>query len=372
MATFLLLVFGFYFLLLFFLWMGWQRVIHLDNRTPARRIFISVVVAMRNEKRNLERLINSFSEQSYDPHDFEVILVDDHSTDGSLQDAEKQQRQLPLTLALLEGAYGKKAALTKGILLARGDVIATTDADCVVPPHWLEKINEGFQEKGTNMLIGGVMLRNGKSAFDKLQSVEFASVIGTGLALAALRKPTMCNGANLSFRKKIFNEVDGYVGNERIASGDDEFLMRKIAAKYSESIKVLSGDPVLTTSQTSWRDFIQQRLRWASKWKSNSSLFARLLAVFIFSVQLFWLVLLPLIAFNLSAVWITLFILKILAELIFLTGVCHFLKVKFHLGAFVVLQFLYPFYVLYIGILSQVKDHEWKGRKAADYVSVRQ
>jgi cellulose synthase/poly-beta-1,6-N-acetylglucosamine synthase-like glycosyltransferase len=214
------------------------------------------------------------------------------------------------------------------------------------------------------MLIGTVALCNEYNFFAQLQSIEFSSVIGTSIATCSLGKPTMCNGANLSFRKKIFDEVNGYAGNEHIVSGDDEFLMRKILAKYPKSISVLNPkeNVVITQPQTSLKGFIQQRLRWASKWKINSSLTAKLFAVFIFTVQFSWLLFLTTMVFDFHSIGLSILFLKIIIDLLFLSTVCRSLKMKFHLIAFIALQFLYPVYVLYIGIFSQLRKYQWKGR----------
>jgi cellulose synthase/poly-beta-1,6-N-acetylglucosamine synthase-like glycosyltransferase len=368
MVIYFAIVFGFYFLLLLALWVGWRKAVNgkTKSKSKSKSIFISVVIAMRNEKQNLEKLLQSFSTQNYSQKDFEIIIVDDHSTDDSIKEVENWSAQLSsLTiLSLNQNQTGKKAALTFGISQAKGEVIAMTDADCVLPKNWLGKIHEGFQDENTNMLVGAVALQDENQLFSQLQSLELASVIGTGMALAALGKPTMCNGANLSFRKKIFEQVNGYVGNEHIASGDDEFLMRKIQYNYPNSIHVLNPNEsvVNTNPQASVRSFIQQRIRWASKWKINSSLFARLLAVFMVVVQISWLAIILMLILNKSMVIISIVGLKLTIDYIFLSNICHSLKIQFNFFVFGCLQFVYPIYVLFIGIFSQVMSHEWKGR----------
>ncbi len=359
MTIYFIVVFGIYFLLLMTLWIGWKKA-------SRKNVFISIVIAMRDEKENLKNLFQSLSALDYEAADFEIILVDDHSRDHSLEEAKKWLTRFPsLTIVSLdEQQSGKKAALTFGISLAKGEVIATTDADCTVPPHWLRLINGGFQNEKTNMIIGAVALQIEDRFFDQLQSIEFASVIGTGVAACALGKPTMCNGANLSFRRKIFDQVNGYEGNEQVASGDDEFLMRKIQERCPNSISLLNPieSAVRTKPQTSLNNFLLQRLRWASKWRVNSSLFARILAVLVFFLQASWLLLIIHTINTPTTSAIGVLVLKFLADLIFLSTVCRSLNMSFNPLAFVVLQFLYPVYVLYTGIFSQVKNHQWKGR----------
>jgi biofilm PGA synthesis N-glycosyltransferase PgaC len=368
MTIYFLIVFGFYFLFLLLLLVGWRKAIrqtiqaatdHSDHK------FISVVVAMRNEEANIENLLLSLSVQNYSPDKFEIILVDDHSEDGSEAEARKWLDRISSLkiIALDETEKGKKTALFKGISVAKGELIATTDADCVVPPNWLKRINETFKSEKTSLCVGTVALQNKNTFFSKLQSIEFASVMGTGISMAALGNPIMCNGANLSFRKKTFDEVGGYSGNDHIASGDDEFLMQKIRAKSPNSIHVVTDCVVVTKPQVSFERFIHQRLRWASKWKHNSSPLARLSATYIFVIQWSWLALIGLLVFYPSPIFVTLILSKVLLDLIVLSGTSRSLGMKFNLVAFAVLQFLYPFYVLHIGLFSQTRNHVWKGRR---------
>lgn len=364
MTIYFLVVFGFYFLLLLILLVGLSIATRERNDSLKETKFISVLVAMRNEADNIENLLQCLSVQNYPARNFEIILVDDHSKDGSEQKAKKWLDRISAlrVISLDEQRKGKKAALSLAISKAKGELIATTDADCKVPPNWLKNINDRFQFAKTNMCIGAVALQNENTFFSKLQSIEFSSVMSTSISLAAIGKPIMCNGANLSFRKKIFEDVEGYQGNEHIASGDDEFLMRKMVSKYPNSITTMIDSVVVTSPQPSLKDFIHQRLRWASKWKHNTSFFARLLAIFIFVVQLSWLVLNVLPIFYPLPIFIALLVSKVYLDLIVLSHASRSLGMKFSLPAFAVLQLLYPIYVLYVGIFSMRKNHLWKGR----------
>jgi cellulose synthase/poly-beta-1,6-N-acetylglucosamine synthase-like glycosyltransferase len=251
-----------------------------------------------------------------------------------------------------------------GVTLAKGELIVTTDADCTMQPDWLQTISDGFQSN-INMLIGAVRFRDTNNFFQRLQSMEFASVIGTGIASCMLGYPTMCNGANLAFRKKAFEEVKGYSGNEHIASGDDEFLMRKIIQRFPSSIGVMPlNNVVVTSSSESLKDLLSQRLRWASKWKSNSSRGAKMLGVFMLLIQASWIGVIAAEIFSPSFVLSTILFWKVCVDVLFLWTVCTSLGIPFRIHHFAVLQFLYPVYVLYVGVLSQLKNHQWKGREA--------
>ena len=185
-------------------------------------------------------------------------------------------------------------------------------------------------------------------------------------ATLALGFPTMCNGANLSYRKEAFMEVHGFLGNEQIASGDDEFLMQKIAKKFgTASVKFLmdSNAVVTTHPQFFLKDFLAQRIRWAGKWKHNLNWTAKTLAVFVLLFQLSWLMALAFLFFQPSNNTILLLlVVKMLLEGFFLFGVFRFMRQKFSISAFLFLQLTYPFYVISVGILSTFITVSWKGR----------
>lgn len=366
MDIYLSAVFGIYFVFLIVLAFGWRRAVRMETSATSKNIFISVVIAVRNEANNIDDLIHGLITQEYPSSNFEIILVDDHSEDETLGKAKQwidRFRNLKIISAPDE-IYGKKLTLNHGINSASGEVIATTDADCVLSSDWLADVNKTFSNEECNMLIGAVAIKGDSTLFNQLQSIEFASVIGIGISLAALRKPIMCNGANLSFRREIFLSVKGYEGNEKITSGDDEFLMRKISKKFPGTIQGSNPihNTVFTKPQPSLKDFTQQRLRWAGKWKANSSLFSKSLAVFVLLIQISWLLLIALIFLSPSVLLFVILFSKVIGELFFLAYFSKSLKTKFGLFPFLLLQFIYPIYVLSVGFFSQVMDSRWKGR----------
>ncbi|HEX8041287.1 MAG TPA: glycosyltransferase family 2 protein, partial [Chryseosolibacter sp.] len=197
-----------------------------------------------------------------------------------------------------------------------------------------------------------------------LQEMEFSSLIGSGASTAALGFPTMCNGANLAFRKKVFSEVKGYDDNLRIPSGDDEFLMRKVNEAYPGSIRFMNkpSSVVRTEVQPGLRAFLNQRIRWASKWRYNSSAFAKALAVLVLVMQICFL-----------GNWILLFspdvlqalflvVVKMILEAAFLLQVCRFLETRWNWLAFLVLQVFYPVYVVAVAAASFFVPFQWKNR----------
>jgi biofilm PGA synthesis N-glycosyltransferase PgaC len=320
---------------------------------------ISVIVPVRNEADNIAILLESIFDQKY--KSFEVILVDDHSTDNTVKIASGFQ-----TLRILRNEKaGKKHAITTGIKHSTGTVIVTTDGDCKVQPEWLSQINTCLLNEKVCLLVGPVKINAHQSTFARMQAIEFASLIGSAAATLALGKPTMCNGANLAFRKRAFSEVDGYAGNFDTPSGDDEFLMRKISAKYPGSIAFLaSPDGIVSTRpQASLETFIQQRIRWASKFRKNNDVTTVFTAVFVWLIQLGLLGSVIYFIVRPTPLFVLLLILKIVCEAALLRSFCRFLRVEWDWIAFAGLQCVYPFYVVTTGLVSLFSGFQWKGRR---------
>lgn len=356
-------VFVLYFIFLTLLISGlsrWLKKKFVSGTTP----LVSVVVAMRNEALNLPTLVTSLATQNYAGR-WELILVDDHSDDNTVQVSQilkYQHANLSLT-SITSSGHGKKKALTTGVEQASGEIMLTTDADCVLPPDWITDMVNSF-EPNTQMVVGAVGLKTDSTLLSKLQAVEFASVIGTGLGMLGWNKPLMCNGASLAYRKSAFVQVNGYAGNEHIPSGDDEFLMRKLADEFPDSIRAVNyGNNIcLTKPAATLSEFFDQRIRWAGKWQANSWL-AKLIAVFVFIFQVIWLPMVAIALFTQSPLLLAGVLVKIMLELILLVRTSKSIQQQFSVPAFLMLQIFYPPYVIIVALASQLIGYRWKGRE---------
>jgi biofilm PGA synthesis N-glycosyltransferase PgaC len=371
MTIFFVFIFGLYYLLTVFLIIGLKKAMAKNvgdaGAIPTEKI--SVIVAFKNEEHNLVALIQSIDAQNYPKECFEVILVDDHSNDRSVlvvREAIKGLSNFKLITTHWQDS-GKKKALTNGVNQVSAGVIVTTDADCIVPPNWLTRINETFYRYQPTLIFGGVKIIDRKSLFSSLQQLEFSSLIASGAATHSFGKTSMCNAANLAFSKAHFDKVGGYEGNFEIASGDDEFLMRKMLTSYPGSVVFMNHqDAIVSTQpQPTIKAFIHQRLRWAAKLPHNPSLSTKVLAWYVILFQSSYLLLFGLtftnsISLELS---ITLFGGKLLLEFLFLRKAVSFLQTKFSFISFFILQFLYPLYVVYVGIASNFISYQWKGNR---------
>lgn len=367
MSILLFIGLSLYVIFLLVLFIGWSRISSQEVSFIEPNYKYSIVVAFRNESENLWALIESIKGLDFPKSAYELILVNDHSTDN-FQDtlSALDLGDLVVKQYNLSDAHGKKKALAMGIAMAVGDVILTTDADCELPANWLKIYAYYFERLQAAFVFGGVSLRGNNTMFSRLQQIEFSSLIGSGAATLALGFPSMCNGANLGYKKEVFDEVGGFEDNKDIPSGDDEFLMHKIYKKYPDNVFFIKNtQSVVTTGvNQSWKAFFNQRKRWASKWKWYKSWSNSMLAVLVLLFHVCVIASYAYLIFNaLYFSLLTLLFIKVIMEGIFLQHICKTLGNKFYILPFLILQIVYPFYVVVFGLSANFGNYQWKGRK---------
>lgn len=333
---------------------------------------ITVIIPVRNEAENIVSLLEDLDRQTLPTAHFEVLVMDDSSTDDTAAIvrafAENSKTQIKLVpLPDERTSAPKKQAIETAIALARGKLIVTTDGDCRAQAGWLHAIATHYLYTGAKLISSPVTFTDEACLTDHLQTVEFASLIGSGAASMSAGYPSMCNGANLAYEKDTFLEVNGYEGVRHIASGDDEFLMHKIAARHPGSVHFLRhrDATIRTAPHRNWASFYRQRKRWASKWKHYQSKTPLILAVYIFASN-FSLLLAGALAWAggiPAPAFLVMLALKCIPEWFFLGSVLSFLQKRKSLAFIPLTQLIYPFYVCFFGLAAQKGQYEWKGRK---------
>jgi biofilm PGA synthesis N-glycosyltransferase PgaC len=358
---------GYLVLVVVLLW-GWikaqERPVARTGAENQKAPLISVVIAARNESGTLPLLIHDLQEQL--DCSYEVIVVDDHSEDDTwLRSAQTINGDNRFRL-ILSGGAGKKLAISSGIFQATGSIIVTTDADCRVEPKWLKTLTQQFDDPSTMMVFGSVTI-GGSTLFERMQAMEFSTLIGAGAATSAWNVPTMCNGANLAYRTSVFEAVEGYAGNLQIPSGDDEFLMRKVKDAFPGSIKFCGERNALVTTQPSpdVRTFFEQRIRWAGKWRLSKDPTSTLLALAIFLFHcLVAAIPLLVVTGNITVeAAIVALSLKAVAEFVYIKTIQRALDFRWSWTAFLMLQVVYSYYVIIVAGFAQFIRFEWKGRR---------
>lgn len=351
----------------------WARIKKtLVSPTFPDDLFITVVIPVRNEAENIILLLEDLNRQTWPASKFEVLVMDDSSTDNTAGivhafGATASANILLVPLPDVRTSAPKKRAIETAIGQARGNLIVTTDGDCRAQPGWLLAIASCYVHTGAKLISSPVTFTSETTLTDHLQTVEFASLIGSGAASMSAGYPSMCNGANLAYEKAAFQEVRGYEGVRHIASGDDEFLMHKIAARYPGAVHFLRhSDAIIRTEpHRQWASFYRQRKRWASKWKHYQSKTPLVLAVYIFACNFSLLVSggLALAGLLSPGTFMGMLATKCIPEWFFLGSVLVFLKKPKSLAFIPVTQCIYPLYVCFFGLAAQQGEYEWKGRK---------
>ncbi|TKT92574.1 glycosyltransferase [Dyadobacter frigoris] len=365
----LILSYGFFTVLLYVLW----KFLPSNNKKQSSTSnFISIIIPVRNEQDNIENLLTDLEKQSFPYERFEVLVVDDSSTDQTAAIVQRLSLHSACSISLISlpdipTSSPKKRAIETAINQAKGNLIVTTDGDCRVKSGWLQAISDCHVSSKAKLISGPVTFFRETSFTDHLQTVEFSSLIGSGASAIAAGFPSLCNGANLAYEKSAFFAVNGYDGVHHIASGDDEFLMHKISSKYPGSIKFLKNPEAIvsTKAHTEWPLFFKQRKRWASKWKHYESRTPLVLALYIFACNLSVIIAgLLCLSGNISTQnFGILLLIKCAPEWLFLGTILHFLKKSVSIFFIPFTQVLYPFYVCFFGLIVQKPEYEWKGRK---------
>jgi glycosyltransferase involved in cell wall biosynthesis len=342
----------------------------------------SVLIAARDEAAALPHLLAALRAQTLAPALFEVLIADDHSTDGTAALVRAAAQAAPFCLRLISlppGRTGKKAALATAEAQARAPWVVCTDADCTPAPGWLQayaclvhsSLNSPlhfFTDSPLHFISGPVRLTPGGAWFDGLLGLEFAGLVGVGAGCIARGQPTMCNGANLAYRRTTFHEVGGYADNAGLASGDDEFLLHKIHQRYPAGVRFLmQAEAVVDTpAPATLRALLRQRVRWASKFPHYRPAAPRRLALLVVGANVsLALGLLASVGWPSLGPWVAAgWALKLGADAWLLWPLLGLLRRRRWLVWLLSLQLLYAPYAVAVGLAGQRRQgYRWKGRQ---------
>lgn len=332
---------------------------------------ISVIIPARNAAGEIGRLLESLGRQDYPASRWEVIVVDDGSSDNTIGYVSSYTHDIPslrvISAPPCEGPAYKKNAIAEGIRQAKYEWILTTDADCQAGKGWLRSMAACMQ--GDTVLVSGpVQLEDGGTLFGKFQQLEFAGLIGIGAANIYAMTPNMCNGANLAYRKDAFRQVGGFAGVDRLASGDDELLMhRMFRHRLGKLVFAMHPNALIRTpAHQQWRDFANQRIRWVSKGRQYERksvtwiLSASYLSVCCLAALTIAMVFRPSLWPMVSMAWS----LKALAEALVISPVLALNGKQRHLFWILAEQPFHVMYVLWAGIAGTFsRSYTWKGRE---------
>ena len=361
----------------------WLRLglLRLKSGNNSEQPLVSVVVAARNEEANIGACLDALINQTYPKEKTELIIVDDRSEDGTASIVRKfatEHPEIRITLKQIRDnapdISPKKRALELGIRDAKGEVIFVTDADCRPIPTWLAETVRYFEPRVG--LVAGFsplelpFLHGLGKRFVALDSLALTAIIAGSIGW---NWPATCSGRNLSYRKSVFEQVDGFSEIRGFVSGDDDLFLHLIRKRTNWEIRYAATPKAIVPSfvPKSLYTFMQQRIRHASKGRHYGSILTPILmGVYVFNVLLFAAV--PLSLFNVLNFYTVILTLlaKMLFEFVLLSVMARRMNRWHYLKVFPLAALLHILYVVIFGLLGQVLKFNWKGEsfstKAAD------
>lgn len=349
---------------------GWQQLqeVAAPDSDYSPTTAVSILVAARNEAEHLPACIASLKAQHFPAELLEIIVIDDHSDDNTAEIAYTAGARV-VKLADYSDRGSKKRAIEKGIALASGILIVTTDADCIAAPNWLRTVVHFYETRHYKFIAAPVNFHKERNTFERAQSLDFLGLMlitGAGIQKGFMH---MCNGANLAYERDVFYAVGGFEGIDQLASGDDMLLMQKVALQFPGSLGFLKSRSatVLTTAKPTVKSFIYQRIRWASKTNSYSEFLitAILAAVFLLCCSIvFSALLIPFAGTTAVCLLLIQLSVKALMDFLLLKPAAVWFGRQELLKVFLPAFFGHILYIVVVGILANlVFNYEWKGRQ---------
>ncbi|MFC0780848.1 glycosyltransferase [Flavobacterium sp. HJSW_4] len=364
------MIFGLFFILAIYLISitlliyGFFKVKRYQKTDLEPKTSFTIIVPFRNEKENLPILLESFSALNYPKDLFHVILVDDSSDEKFQVSGFKFQVSQIDNIRVSNSP--KKDAITTAMHHVKTDWVITTDADCIVPENWLLTFDNYIQQNNISMLAGAVTYNCGNSFLDHFQQLDLTSLQGATIGSFGLNKGFMCNGANFAYTKSLFENLNGFEGNDKIASGDDVFLLQKATEKFPKEVHYLKAHGAIVTTKPTenWKGLFHQRVRWAAKTSSYKSTFGKFLGLIVFFGNLSFVIGFFLLLFGIWSypIFVIFAFSKFAIDFVLLSITNQFLT-KSRIKSLLLSSLLYPFFSSTVALYSLFGSYEWKDRE---------
>ncbi len=357
-----------YFLLLLLYFAGLLSMKGAVGEEPAANQEITVVIPFRNERSGLPGILADLQVQSYPAHLFSVILVNDHSRDGS----DKVVASLIADKAgftcldLPKGQQGKKEAIAFALSRISTPWVLQSDADCRLGPRFISSHMHYLDEHPSDLVAGMVTSKGGRGGFlEAFERLDLLALNGCGAASFALGRPIMCSGANLLYSTALYRDTRIFDPADRISSGDDMFLLigaRKLKKKLAFNAHI---DSLVSTAPIrSVKALIGQRIRWGAKSGSYGMADIQSVAVLVMVVNLLMLVMPPWILLQAEfSPWLLAGAgMKLLADFMILAVTSFKTKQSGILWWYIPVALVYPLYMLLVFVGLFKYRSTWKGR----------
>lgn len=234
------------------------------SKNETKLVNISIVIAAKNESENIDRLINSLKNLEYPSDLFEVIFVDDNSSDDTYELFKLKTESLKnFSGKKLNdiGGSGKREALSFGISCAKFPYILISDADCIPQSNWLRSCSNKFSDN-YDMIFGIAPFNKNKNIWNNISCFENLRSTLFSFSMTAIGLPYTATARNFGFTKNAFDSLDGYSYTKDTLSGDDDLLLREgVKKKLKIGVETDSESFVYSESKKNFRDYFRQRAR---------------------------------------------------------------------------------------------------------------
>lgn len=346
---------------------GWNNLKYYSPRPLKHKTTVTIIVPFYNEAEKVANALTGLLNQSIENSDFTILAVNDNSTDQSVSIVEQLTKNHNRLQLLHNTGKGKKEAIANGVASCVSELIITTDADCTYPEKWLETMVSYYEQHRPGMIIGPVVIENNKGLFSRFQTLEFNSLIMSTGGAAGIGHPVMCNGANLAFKRELFQQINDPLNDEYL-SGDDVFLLHSIKRETDEEIHFLKSHHAMvsTSPAESLSQFIKQRERWTSKAPGYTDADTVFSASIVLGINALLFVGMFLMLFNLHYIkpMVFLYMVKLFADFFFFNSTDSFFKHRMYFINLVVFEFVYVFYVVFVTAKGLLNRNKWKKEKA--------
>jgi cellulose synthase/poly-beta-1,6-N-acetylglucosamine synthase-like glycosyltransferase len=326
---------------------------------------LTVLVPVRNEEESLEKCLQGLVKQDY-PGKIDIIVLDDFSEDQTIAIARKFDSYGVRIINLsdrLDSQYAeqpnKKRALLMGARESTTDWLLLTDGDTIHAPSWAKKMVASIENQ-TELVLGPVMINEGKGLFSAFLELDQISLSAISAATLNLGFPSMANGANLLVRKDFLIE-SGFRDNMDLPTGDDFYLLKSAWDKNPAAVSYANSAEswVSAAAPGSFTEFLNQRRRWLSKSKHFGEARLTLWLVLVY----LWVLGIVLSLFINPVFAISMIAFKALVDGFFLWKILASVKRRDLLFLMLPVQVLYLVYVLWAGPAGLWGSYQWKGRK---------
>jgi cellulose synthase/poly-beta-1,6-N-acetylglucosamine synthase-like glycosyltransferase len=330
---------------------------------------VSVIVAARDEEKSIGQCLQSLVQQTYPANKYEIIIIDDGSTDTtasivrSFSDRYSNVHLLSLPAGTERGTGRKPLAIAQGIGQAAGEIIFATDADCIAPPRWIQIMVNHFEDNVV-FVAGPVSEQASTNFFSKLERLEFLGLITTAAGLIGSGRPIICNGANLAYRRNAFISVGGF-GSAGSFNDDESLMNRMIQRKIGKVVFAPELGAVITTrSSNTMISFLRQRIRWANKRGryEDTSILVTLIFLYLFFLSFALTALL--IPFDQQLLLPVLLVFggKVFVDYFVLYSGARLFFQRIPIFHFLIAELLHVPYIVIAAAIGQICSLQWKGR----------